>query len=157
MEKQSVSPNLGESVFRCSFIIVIFVEWRYYIASPSLTWMGKILSPNITKTPPLSSESWLCFTLRSTWPRGLCFIKFPHPWWNSSTLLHPLYNPPGWPGGLPRGKPMTCALLIDYLMIIHRLVIHYLKDVNMYVTVKKFFYRSQCCFVTLRSVTLCFP
>ena len=35
------------------------------------------------------------FSLRSTWPRSICLINFPHPWGKLST-----YNPPGpTPGG----------------------------------------------------------
>ena len=44
------------------------------------------------------------FSLRSTWPRGLCLVNLPHPWGKFSTLLNPFYNPPGWPGVLPLGQ-----------------------------------------------------
>ena len=116
MEKLSVSPNLGESVgpnlgksvSRGSFLVVIFVQYRYYLSSPSLTRKGKISSPNIIKAPPPSSESQLLyevdigdFSLRSAWSRGLCLIKFPHPWGKSSTLLNSFSSSTGWPGGLP--------------------------------------------------------
>ena len=82
-----------------------FVQLRHnYSASLSLTQMSKISLPNTIKMPPRSSESQLYFSLRSTWPRGLCLIKFPHPWEKSSTLLHPFYNPPVWPEGLSPGQ-----------------------------------------------------
>ena len=44
------------------------------------------------------------FSLRNTWPRGLCLARFPHPWGKFSTLLQPFYNLPGWPGVLPQGQ-----------------------------------------------------
>ena len=44
------------------------------------------------------------FSLRNTWPRGLCLVRFPHPWGKFSTLLQPFYNLPGWPGVLPQGQ-----------------------------------------------------
>ena len=73
-------------------------EWvkfhpRYHKNTPSVKWI-----------PVIWGGYQGDFSLRSTWPRGLCLIKFPHPWGKSSTLLHPFYNPPGWPGGLPPGQ-----------------------------------------------------
>ena len=76
--------------------------------------MHKFSSPNIIKMPPPLYESQLYFSLRSTWPRGLCLIKFPHPWEKSSTLLHPFYNPPGWPRGL---SPRTRQWHVHYALI----------------------------------------
>ena len=102
--------NLSSGV---SFIILIFLEKRY-IASPSLKWMT-----NFHREVP--SIKWITlmwggyqgnFSFRSTWPRGLCLVNLLHPWGKLSTLLNPFYNPPGWPGSYPWGKPMTCALQV---------------------------------------------
>ena len=57
------------------------------------------------------------FSLRSNWPRGLCLIKCPHSWGKSLTLLHPFYNPPGWPGGLPMGQVNDmCTMIIGNVL-----------------------------------------
>ena len=93
---------------RVLFIIYWCFE-KWYIASRSLKWMTK--SQNYHWE--IHSIKWITlvwggyqgdFSLRSTWPRGLCLVNLPHPWGKFSTLLNQFYNPPGWPGVLPLGQ-----------------------------------------------------
>ena len=45
------------------------------------------------------------FSFQKNLTRGLHLTKLPHPCGRSPTLLHEFYNPPGWPGVHPWGKP----------------------------------------------------
>ena len=54
-------------------------------------------------------------SLRNTLPRGHCHIKFPHPWGKSSTLLHQVYNPPGWPECLPLGQADDMCIIVGLI------------------------------------------
>ena len=95
------------------FVIKIFNIYCFF--KPNC-WMLKIWSPNHHWTVP--SMKWISLYhlyatytrwisggfFVKTWPRGLCLVRFPHPWGKFSTLLQPFYNIPGWPGVLPQGQ-----------------------------------------------------
>ena len=50
------------------------------------------------------------FSLRNTWPRGLCLVRFPHPGENSQLCSNHFTICLVGPGSYPWGKLMTCAL-----------------------------------------------
>ena len=91
------------NVFRCSFIVVIFVHDKdsILLLQASHEWVKFYHKVSI---PVLWGGYQGDFALITTWPRGHCLIKFHHPWGKSWTLLHPFYNSPGCPGGLPPGQ-----------------------------------------------------
>lgn len=72
--------------------------------------MGNILFPNIIKMPPQSSESQLyevdigIFHREALDSRNIFVLNPPPPPPGGNPQLcapHPIYNPPGWCGGLP--------------------------------------------------------
>ena len=46
------------------------------------------------------------------WTTGLWLVRFPHPQGKSSSLLRPIYNPPGQPGGQPLGEAADKCIMV---------------------------------------------
>ena len=87
-------------------------------------------SLSITSMPLIWGGYQGDFSLRNTWPRGLCLVRFPHPWGKFSTLFQQFYNLPGWPGVLPQGQADDmCINTLDDVCHVSLLEIENLKPI----------------------------
>ena len=95
--------------------------WMLKIWSPKHHWTVssmKWISLSITSIPLIWGGYQGDFSLRNTWPRILCLVRFPHPWGKFSTFLQPFYNVPDWPGVLPPGQADDmCITLIPSTIV----------------------------------------